>query len=923
MVSTHEHEHTLNVFMARLLSAGGLASKPEVARTVPAGGRARIDIEVRIGPARIAIEAEHGQSADKRRSAIADADKRINQEVVDCALAVCYPDSSNELNLPGAEFLWCVRDGSGSAPQWRIGNLERLISVVRLMPAQLGNPDFAAAALSASLDAAVERLSTRQKRSLAVGMNLPPGVKGKQKSDDWDKPAKRALLVVATAVMFHARLDPHMESVKPDTDARHDKRTPFKGAWPPSPAADCVDSSDPIQALKDAWDQILALDYKPIFQTGRFTLAIGEADPGFVDAVRITSRAALSVVRNIAGIRHDLLGRIFHTVLDSARYDGSFYTTTAAATLLATLALSDDQRDWASLKDISNFRVTDPACGTGTLLMAAAERIRELSSARSNLGALERELDKTLIEDVLSGFDVNLTATHMAATTLGLLSPTTQFQDMKIGMTFLGVDEARTPYLGSLEFLESQPKLVPWPSSVSQTRHVGTGHEIARVDPSDVVIMNPPFTRDSLRHDQFNEVDEGLLKGREKDLFENGPVHRSGNSGSFLVLADHLIKEGHGTVAAILPMVTATNASSLPIRKFVASKFHVETLVTSHDPKRANFSENTKIGEILLVGRRWSGESDKPPTRIVNLAINPATPSEAVSLAHDINQNGLTLGDFASVQEWSSERVRSGDWGGVQFLAPFLCEKFAELTEGSIFDSVSLKRVASVGPAGQGVREVFDKSAMPTRNAMKAIWYHKTDVVSSMQADTDTNIRPKPTQGDRASKYWGMRGRLMLPTRVRLNTVRMLAVRLTEPALGSGWVPCRVKASEEIDAHDAEKVLCVYLNSSLGILATLGNRSARVPAYSQLSMDDLKRLVVPNIASLSPRAAREVAGCFDQLAESRMMTIASAPNCETRHALDRSVAAAFDIDEGLIADVRKELAAEPSMTGKRYCPQSR
>ena len=923
MSRRREHEQTLNVYMARLLSSGGLAAKPEVARSIPGGGRARIDIEVRVGPASIAVEAEHGQSTDKLRSAMADADRRIDQGLADCALAVCYPESSDELNLPGAEFLWSVRGESGSEPQWRSGDLERLLSVVRLMPAQLGNPDFAAAALSASLDAAVERLSARQKQRLAEGMNLPPGRQRGAKRPDWDKPAKRALLVVATAVMFHARLDPHMESVKPALDARHDTRTPFVGDWPPLTASACVDSSDPIQALEDAWDQILALDYKPIFQTGRFTLEIGEADPRFVEAVRITARAALSVVRNIAGIRHDLLGRIFHTVLDSARYDGSFYTTTAAATLLATLALSGDLRDWASINDISNFRVTDPACGTGTLLMAAAERIRELSSVADSTGGLDGRLNKTLIEDVLAGFDVNLTATHMAATTLGLLSPTTQFQDMKIGMTFLGVDEANTPYLGSLEFLESQPKLVPWPSSEPSTRHVGTGDEIAQVDPSDVVIMNPPFTRDSLRHDQFSSADERLLKDRESALFNDGPVHRSGNSGSFLVLADHLLKQERGTVAAILPLVTATNASSLPIRKFLASRFHVETIVTSHDPERVNFSENTNIGEIMLVGRRWSGDAEKPPTRIVSLAINPATPSEAVSLAHDISENGVAVGDFASVQEWPSERVGSGDWGGVQFLAPFLCEKFADLTDGVIFDSVALGNVASVGPAGQAVRGVFVKSAMPTRDGMKAIWYHKTDVIDAMQAEVDTHVRPKRTKEHLASKYWGMRGRLMLPTRMRLNTVRTLAVRLTEPGLGSAWVPCRPNATDEITPQDAEKVLCVYLNSSLGILAALGNRSVRVPAYSQLSIDDLRRLVVPDIASLNPRAVHNLVSCFDQLAGSSLRTIADSSVCDTRRSIDRSVSAALDVDEGLIEEIRNELAAEPSITGKRYSPRTR
>ena len=58
---------------------------------------------------------------------------------------------------------------------------------------------------------------------------------------------------------------------------------------------------------------------------------------------------------------------------------GSFYTTTAAATLLANLAIREDLCDWADPHAIARLRITDPACGTGTLLMAAAERIRDLS----------------------------------------------------------------------------------------------------------------------------------------------------------------------------------------------------------------------------------------------------------------------------------------------------------------------------------------------------------------------------------------------------------------------------------------------------------------------------------------------------------------------------------------------------------------
>ena len=493
-MATTEHEQTLNVWLAGLLKERGLNAKPEVKHP----GNRRIDVEVRIGPATIAVEAEHGQSSSKQAEAIKDADNRLVQKLANGAVAVCYPDNTTEESLPHSQFMWMVRDGVNPTPNWTTGDLDRLTSVIRLTPAQLGNPDYAAAALSDSLNIAVNRLDDTQKRMLAQTLDLPPATNAKSESM-WDRAAKRALLVLATAVMFHSRLDTNLPGMRPEFDSRQDPPIPFSGPWPPEMAHICRDADDRIAAFRDAWDLILALDYKPIFETGRAALQACPPDSAFSDAIRDTADAALAVVQNIAGLRHDLLGRIFHTVLDTARYDGSFYTTTAAATLLATLALRGDTCDWSDHSAIAGLRITDPACGTGTLLMAAAERIRDLSPQSD----VDENISRALIENVFTGYDVNLTATHMAATTLGLLSPTTQFRNMKIGRTFLGVDDAGDAHLGSLEFLDRQPMLMPWPGGAQPAAQVDTGETMAAAERADLVIMNPPFTRDSLRHDQL------------------------------------------------------------------------------------------------------------------------------------------------------------------------------------------------------------------------------------------------------------------------------------------------------------------------------------------------------------------------------------------------------------------------------------
>lgn len=918
-----EHEHTLNVHMARLLRESGMTVKAEVAREVPnrAFGRtARIDIEAKIGPAIVAVEAEHGQSAAKRRLAIDDADRRINQGVAHCAIAVCYPDDSNEVSLPTAEFEWTVRDKVGARERWVPGTLEQLASVIRLTPAQLGNPDYVAGSLSSSLDAAVAKLTPTQKQQLTRKMQLSASNRGNRRGKDWDVPAKRAMLVVATAVMFHSRLDVHADSIRPTVDNRKRDGVPFDDVWPPTPAHRCLESDDPIRAFLDAWHLFLASDYTPIFRTGRAALNACPPSPELSDALRITARAALAVVQNIAGLRHDLLGRIFHTVLDTARNDGSFYTTTAAATLLATLAITEDMCDWSDPDAVAKLRITDPACGTGTLLMAAAERIRDLMPHQVD-GALDQKVARALIEDVLTGFDVNLTATHMAATTLGLLSPTTQFHRMKIGRTFLGVDKTDgKAYLGSLEFLDVQPKLLPWPNGNGRAVQVESGKELATVDPSDMVIMNPPYTQHDLRHQQFDTHVKDALKAREKQLMAKTPVNLTSNSNSFVVLSNFLTKPDRGTFAAVLPLATATHGTSLAIRRYLAREYHVETCVVSHDPDRLFFSENTGIGEMLIVCRRWPDlKGEKPPTQFVNLHHNPEAPSDAIAIAWAIQDGTVQEKSLGTVVRWPYASVASGDWSAVQFLSPFLAGRYAALVNGELIKSTELGKFSEWGSAN--IRITFNRSEMPSDQGMSALWDHKTDRTRTINAETDSYISAKSGKAAIAERLWQGRGRLLLPTRLNLTTTRALSVRLTEAALGSAWVPCN-PSIEGIASDLLEKCLALYLNSSLGILSFMGTRSNKTLIYPQFSMYSLNGLTVPDFRILDDSTIHKLATDYERLSSSELKPLRELSTCETRRAIDESICDSLELDHEPVSRIRDSLAAEPSITGKRFAFRS-
>ena len=901
----NKQEDFQNRALALLLNKQGVAADFE-----QRGGRRRMDVVAEVDGLRVVLEAETG--FHRKAQAIKDADARLRQKLATVVFAVCYPEGATEDNLAEATLTWTVRVKAGEpSDEWSTGSVGQLAQAVQQAPRSLSGADVAAQLLSDGLNAVVQRLKTPVRQALARALDLPatkPG--GGEQSDGYFVAAKRGLLVVATAMLFHHRVQGHLPMQRPDG---------YDGDWPPASATGCAEQSSVINAFREAWRGILAVDYRPVFETGRAALAELTADPDTGQAVRSLAEVVARVSERVTGLRHDLLGRIFHRVLDTARYDGSFYTSTAAAVLLATLALRERDADWADPNAAASLRICDPACGTGTLLMADAERIRDLRNAAGRGDPDDEEaLGLMLVEDVLWGYDVNLTATHMAASTLGMLSPTTRFSRMNVHRALLGVLDGE-PYLGSLDFLSGQARLAAWPSVTQQVESEEGMSEPP--PPMDLVIMNPPFTRDSLRHDQFSRADEQVIKRREKEILEGQPhraaarLHSSG--GAFTVLAERMLKDDAGTLALVLPSVVPTAPGNLELRKYLAQRLHIHTIVSSHDPARIFFSENTSIGEILLVCRRWKNAGPKPPTRVVNLARNPATPLEALDTAVRIGRVGEAGGKVShefTIQQVDSGRIERGDWFAVNFLSPYLVEAYRILSEAEpgAVPMVPMSDLAEVGPAGQRIRDAYTHADMPTQSGRRALWYHKTDVTQSMGAQTDVYIEPKESKRHLADSYWEQRSQMLLPHRLWLPLARAAAVMLPERAVGSIWTPCR--------PHDPDiaRALCLYLNSTPGLLSLLGQRDNRKPSYPSFSLDTLRSLPVPNFAALGAAERDLLSSWFGWLQNETLQPLPQMHEDPVRQQIDDAVVKALGLDPEWVATMRRELAREPSVTGARH-----
>lgn len=753
------------------------------------------------------------------------------------------------------------------------------------------------------LTSATNKLSTTELKKLGDSLNLNTYKKQKTTDTSLKSSAKRALLVVASAALFHAKLDAYMENITPGKDKAANR--PFQGKWPPAKLQECLESKDTVNHLLESWSLILVVNYKLIFQTGLSVLN-SNSSKQFNDVIKDVLYWSRESVVHVSGLKHDILGRLFHTMLDDARNDGSFYTSVPSAVLLADLAINNENIP----KTLGDMSVIDPACGTGTLLMAVAERIRRL------LG--EKYDPKIMIERVLTGIDINVTALHMAATTLGLLSPTTNFRHMDIRKVEFGILKNGTAAAGSLELYDCGGLLQFFGWTENQaSKQIESGEKRASYEyhnSADLVIMNPPFTRHDIRHDQLTPIEEKAVKKREQELFDNAHVAPDKTSSGlmFLILGEKLVSET-GTFAFVFPMSSATAPSASKVRKFLAQKFDIKYIVSSHDPQRFWFSENTSISEILVIMKRKNKEQKNKPTQIVNLSINPNTALDASKLANSIRNNQFHSN--IKVINWSHQNIESGSWYGVQFFSPSLVDYFMDILNNKIFEMKKLGDIADVSPNGRTLSMYCKKSDVPGSYNWRSIYGHETKHIISLQADPYTYILPKKGKLKEAKKFWSKRATLLLPETLQPNITHVSALNSSLPTVGVSWTPVRPYPNTTENHTKWSKAITAYLNSTVGIISILGIRIPRKPLYPRFSINGCQDSIpVPSFLETDISTLSDI---FDDVAkiETRKW---SDPNDPIRIKLDKSLSKIIKLDYPLVEKMRFELSQEPMCTGKRY-----
>ena len=670
MRSSRSVETTLNVKLAAILRGQHLDAEAE--RRVR---KAQFDILLSRDDDLVAIEAEF----EPARTVRADADSRMGRQVdgkpVTLVTALVYPerlrnvsDAEIERELQDCQDLrFSFGEPTGSDSQmsliarnqpgslrwtpWETGSVWTLSTHMWTRWTQSQRTENELARLTQILD---ERIV-----EAAAILQVSPGSSGRVvKALELDalgleeRAALRAsALILCNAMVFQRLLSNIVEEL------------PTGGAFGQRQAA-------------QQWKKILRTNWRPIFEPARRAVLDMDSTTAY-KVLEALQPAAEELSSSNIPARHDLAGRVFHSLLIGGKYLSPNYTTVPSAILLASLALNCLDLDWSDEKAIRALNIVDPACGTGTLLAAAGQDIRR-RHIRARLDAGDKPsavLNRTLLEDVLYGYDVVHAVVHLAAATLAMMEVKRKIRRTHLYPMPLKVDKRgkkKTPRLGSLDFL-STSETEPWPLDLfagkqapekKESRSVSGNSEkkrVAELPPIDLAILNPPFFKsqgivDSRGWKPFfgmmaNPKDADLMRKELQRRLQPLPASMKAGGSAFIQLVEENLRGDGSVLACVLPTAVWTGSSWAGVRRLWAERYAIEWVVVSHDDRNRtktastpgrlfiSMSESTRIGETLIVARRKTTDHENSHyTRIVNLRINPDHPIKAAQLTRLLSE---------------------------------------------------------------------------------------------------------------------------------------------------------------------------------------------------------------------------------------------------------------------------------------------
>ena len=713
---------------------------------------------------------------------------------------------------------------------------------------------------------------------------------------------RMAAAICISSFVFHAAIEGHE-------------------AIPPIPVRGKIGKT----SLLDTWNDILKINYWPIFSIARELL------------IEIPTRAVPPIMNRIvealdelAGMGattfHDLAGRMFQTLISDRKFLATFYTLPESAYLLAELALNSMDKNWSDRDALESLRIADFACGTGTLLSAVQ---RSVYRRYRRTGGNDAELHRPFMERVLLGLDIMPSATHLTCSMLASAYPSQSFGSTQIHTLPYGSNMDGT-FIGSLNLLGSDysHSLFPIGETITGFELSNSVHIQAHDESFDLVIMNPPFTRPTNHEGAHGEIPipsfAGFSTSGEEQRAMSNVLRRTkgkmshGNAGlasNFLDLADRKLKP-NGVLAAVLPFTFTQGKSWENARRELCTKYteiQVHSIATAGSTDRA-FSADTGLAECLLVAKKREGGR----TAFVNLTSRPTSHLEASILASEMEEKSID----GNLLDCGAAGVKEPNLS--KFMSLLLSGEFWSVRKNEI-KSFSCTTMASLGTKGLLSRDLtgtvprgaFDKSPLAECRVpiYPTIWGHDADRERAFFVDPDCELLAREGFESQASKIWiDVASRLHLSIDFRLNSQSLAACLTRKKTLGGRAWPNFVLADESFEA-----AIVIWLNSTLGLMSYWWVGTRQQPGRTCVSFSRLPSIPILDVSRLTIEQRRICQSIFERFEGRKFLPANESYSDPVRIELDKAIMLeVLDVSPEIADDfalVRKQWCSEPSVHG--------
>ena len=747
-----------------------------------------------------------------------------------------------------------------------------------------------------------------------------------------------AALMILNASIFYEELARHLERVRPLSTL---------GLMPGKPT-----KHDVVAGMT----RVLKVNYAPVFNVA--IKLLNAVPDGFASEVIDAVLHAVSTVMRL-GMQNsgDVYGTLYQNDLIERKKSASFYTRPEAAALLAglVLPLADDEL-WADVSRIKKLRIGDFSCGTGMLLTAAYNHIVNCHGDDESTAQAHPDM----MREVLWGFDIMPTATHLTVSNLASIYPNKIFKksriyQMPIGTKMPGQKNRKPVYaLGSLDLIRDadaemnenamalEVAAFDDGGSRSGRRHGGQGGESLssirlRTRSFDHLVMNPPFVR-ATNHGagRVYPVPPFAVFGIPPDMQismgkTNAQIFRGAGSHGHAGLASYFVAMGHqklkpgGVMGFILPATVTSGASWSDVRNLLNRRYRDITVVRLRRSAGANestFSSSTSMEEVLLVARKRAAERPAgrfPRIKFVLLDRLPASRLEGREVAkiiqrttpnrleHCMGGTSLTLGDIC-IGDALDCPVEDGRWMLARTSNVFLLQFAYSLVTGG--RGVKMTTIGDVSTIGKHHLDIigtkrdgtpqgpFKKIRYDRQKLYQCLWNNDNSTQRAMAVDPDCTLEKKPDATvQHADEVWRTRTRLHVNMQVGYASQRLIAAYTKTEAVGGRTWPNVI-----LNDKGHEKALTVWLNSVFGILTYWFVASSQHPGRGLMTITSCKLTPVPDFDVLDEDVIGRLDAVFDDMREREMGAINRLDADEVRREIDRRV---MDILELKVDDLEQ------------------